>query len=73
MVIPICLPLLSTNPILYKAMLQIRRGNKVNLGIIFHIFPQNVFCDPSLELSHRDGSNVGSQYMFSLRNKKNYL
>ena len=33
-----------------------------------------IICfDPSLEPSHRDGSNDGSQRMFSLRNKKNYL
>ena len=34
---------------------------------------KNIFCDPSLELSHGDGSHEGSQHMFSLRNKKNYL
>ena len=28
-------------------------------------------CDPSLEPSRRDGSNEGSQRMFSLRNKEN--
>ena len=28
---------------------------------------------PSLEASHRDGSNEGSQHMFSLRNKKTGL
>ena len=33
---------------------------------------KNIFCDPSLELSRRDGSNDGSQHMFSLRNKKKY-
>ena len=31
---------------------------------------KNIFCEPSLEPSHRDGSNEGSQHMFSLRNKK---
>ena len=31
---------------------------------------KNIFCDPSLEPSRRDGSNEGSQHMFSLRNKK---
>ena len=31
----------------------------------------NIFCDPSLELSHRGGSNEGSQHMFLLGNKKN--
>ena len=53
--------------------LQIRRSNRYNLEIIFHISPKNIFCDPSLEPSRRDGSNEGSQHMFSLRNKKNYL
>ena len=31
---------------------------------------QNVCCDTSLEPSHQEGSNEGSQHMFSLRNKK---
>ena len=30
----------------------------------------SVFCDPSLEPSHRDGSNEGSQHTFLLRKKK---
>ena len=47
--------------------------NRDNLGTISHIFYKILFCDPSLEPSHRDSSNEGSQYMFSLRNKKNYL
>ena len=34
------------------AVLQIRRGNRDNFGIISHIFfNKNIFCDPSLELS----------------------
>ena len=33
----------------------------------------NIFCHPSLEPSRRDGSNEGSQHMFWLGNKKNYL
>ena len=41
-------------------MLQRRRGNRNNLGVISHISPV-IFCDPSLELSHREGSNEGSQ------------
>ena len=48
-------------------VLQIRNGNKDNLGIIFHIHHQNIFCDPPLEPSRRDGSNEVSQHMFSLR------
>ena len=39
-------------------MLQIRKGNRDNLGIIFHIY-KNISSDPSLEPSHRDGSNKG--------------
>ena len=39
----------------------------------FQYFSTKTYCDPSLELSQRDGSNEGSQCMFSLRNKKNYL
>ena len=54
-------------------LLQIGRGNMDNLGIIGHIPPLNIFCDPSLEPSHRDSSNEASQHMFLLRNKKNYL
>ena len=50
-------------------VLQIRSGKMDNFGIISH----NIFCDPSLELSRRGSSNEGSQPMFLLRNKKNYL
>ena len=52
---------------------QIRRGKRNSLGIIFHTTLSNICCDPSLEPSHRDGSNEGSQHMLSLRNKKKYL
>ena len=31
---------------------------------------ENVCCDLSLEPSHRDGSNEGSQHTFLLRNRK---
>ena len=40
-------------------MLQIRRGNRDNLGMV-----RNMFCDLSLEPSRRDGSNEGSQHVF---------
>ena len=50
---------------------QVRRGYRDDLGIIVHIFHTNIFCDPSLEPSRRDGSNEGSQRMFLLRNRKN--
>ena len=56
-----------------RPMLQIRRGNSDNLGIISHISPQNIFCDSLLQPSHQEGSNEGSQHMSSLRNKTNYL
>ena len=55
---------------MYDTVVQIRRGIRNNLEIIWHIPLLNIFCDPSLELSHRDGSNEGLQHMFSLRNKK---
>ena len=31
------------------------------LAIFLH---ENIFCEPSLEPSHRDGSNEGSQHVF---------
>ena len=40
---------------------------KEQLTIFLH---KNICCDPSLEPSYRDGSNEGSQHMFSLKNKK---
>ena len=46
------------------------KGVRDNLGIISHISTQKRICDPSLEPSHQDGSNEGSQHMFLLRNKK---
>ena len=55
-----------------ESVLQIRRGNRDNLGIIFLFLSLKHICDPSLEPSRRDGSNEGSQHMFWLRNKKNY-
>ena len=59
--------------LIFYTVLQIRRGNRDNLGIISHVFQKNIFCDPPLEPSRLEGSNEGSQHMFSLRNKKNYL
>ena len=58
---------------LENTVLQIRKSNRDNLGIISHISPSKHICDPSLEPSHRDGSNEGLQHMFLMRNKKNYL
>ena len=43
--------------------LQTRRGNRYNLWIIFPNPHKNICCDPSLEPSHRDGSNKWSQHM----------
>ena len=36
---------------------------------VLHI---NIYCAPSSEPSHRDGSDEGSQHMVSMENKKNY-
>ena len=52
------------------SVLHIRRGKRDSLGIIFHITPLNVCCYASLELSRRDGSDEGSQHIFSLRNNR---
>ena len=48
-------------------LLEMRKGKMDNLGIIFNISHKNISCDPPLEPSRRDGSNEGSQHMFSLR------
>ena len=53
--------------------LQIRGGIEDNLKIIFLFLNVNIFCDPSLEPSRRDGSNEGSQNMFLWRHMGNYL
>ena len=39
-------------------------GIEGNSKIIFRISQLNIYCDPSLEPSHQDSSNEGSQYMF---------
>ena len=54
-------------------VLQIRRGNRDYLGIISHVSPEKHILWPIIRTVSRDGSNGGSQHMFSLRNKKNYL
>ena len=57
-----------------RSVLQIRRANRDNFGIISLIsHKKKRNCDPTLEPSHQNGSNEGSQHMFSLRNKKKYL
>ena len=35
--------------------------------LFFLFLNENICCDPSLEPSHRDGSNEGSQSMFLCR------
>ena len=52
----------------HEPVLQKRRSNLDNLGIIFHTRSTslNKCCDL------RDGSNEGLEYMFSLTNKQNY-
>ena len=42
-------------------------GKRDNFGIISLFFHKNIHCDPTLEPSHGDSSNKGSQYMFSFR------
>ena len=37
-----------------------KKGNRDNLGIIFHLFNKNkIYCDPSFEPSCQDDSNEG--------------
>ena len=43
---------------------QIWVGIDDNFGIIILIFHLNICCDPSLEPSDRDGSNVGQNICF---------
>ena len=50
-----------------------KKGVWDTLGKISHSLHQNIFCDPSLEPSHQDSSNEGSQCMFLWRNEKNHL
>ena len=54
-------------------MLQIKRGNKGDLGILSLFFSLNICGAPSLQPSrrYRDGSNEGEQHMTSLRNLEN--
>ena len=47
-----------------QSELQIRGGIEDKSKIIFSYFSMKMFCDPSLELSGRDGFNDGSQNMF---------
>ena len=56
----------------FPAVFQIRRGSRDILGIISTVLHKSIYCDPSLEPSRRDGSDEGSQHMFSMRNKKNF-
>ena len=45
-------------------VLQIRGDIEDNSKIICLFFNENVYCDPSLEPSQRDGSNDWSQHTF---------
>ena len=53
------------------SVLQIRRGNRDNLGISL-LIRRNIHCDPSLELSGQDSSNEGHNICFLLT-LRNYL
>ena len=47
-------------------VLQIRRGNMVNLGHDYRYFSKKtLFCYPSLELSHKDGSDEDHNICFN--------
>ena len=50
---------------------QLRWGIEDNSEKCFSFHNKNICCDPSLELSHRDSSNEGSQQMFLSRNMEN--
>ena len=56
---------------MYHSVLQIWKGNKELRGNCLYFLIKIIRCDPSLEPSHGDGSNEGSQYMFILRKKRN--
>ena len=47
-----------------SSVLQIRRGNRDNFGMIIHIYHKNIFCDSSLELSRRESSNASHNICF---------
>ena len=48
----------------WGTVLQIRTGERDNLGIIKSCLSIKTFCDPSLEPSYRDGSNEGLNVFF---------
>ena len=50
-----------------------KRGIEDNSKIIFLFLNENIYRDPSLEPSQRDGSNDWSQNMFLWTNMANYL
>ena len=63
----------------YPQCFRLTEGNR-DIEIIFRFLYKNIYCDPSLEPSLRDGCNEGSQYIrdgcnegsqyiFLLRNK----
>ena len=54
----------------YLKELQMRGGTEDNSKIIFLSLNENLCCDPTLELSKRDGSNDGSQNVRSFCSAK---
>ena len=64
--------IMNLKRILYKPELQIRGDTEDNSELIFLFLNENICCDPSLELSWRNGSNDGSQNTFLWRNMANY-
>ena len=65
--------------ILYYVMVPCQLYCKIRAGVwrtiqrqIFFFLNENICCDSSLEQSRLNGSNDGSQSMFSWRNMANY-
>ena len=63
----------QSDHVVHNSKLQIRGDIEDNSKIFLLLFlNENIYCDPSLELSERDGCNDGSQNRFLWRNMANY-
>ena len=63
----------NINPLSYSTPNSLRLEQYLLIieGFFLYLI-ENLCCDPSPELSRRDGSDDGSQHMFLCRNDKNY-
>ena len=52
----------ENNFVNFDIFVVIASANRSDIGVAFHMIPLKVYCDQSLELSHRDSSNQGSQH-----------